>query len=423
MKSKNLAKYSIYVIFFCNSLWAQTHTKTYKENFKVKPEAVIEIDLHQTELEIHTWDKNEVSVEGSIELKDVPQGRAEVMLKNIAFSILGNSERVEIKNKPRFNNRPVRTKVVANVRDFTPKKKWTAKFRIDTLELVYLDKSKSINIDSLKQEMEDTRKKIKAAREAHFEARVVHNKHRRELLKQRRELLQAPQRIGDSIYVKNKAAITAEDLDSVDFIELYNLFDNISDKMPSKVVRKLKLYIPKNALLEVNLRHSQLKISENIQNIQANLIYTSMLAEHISGKNTQINARFSPLQINQWELGNLKLQFSESTNLKSVNSIDLIANNSPINIDHLSGKVNLKINFSDLTTSFGKSLEQLYIDAFFSNLEIGSLENIDVLYLSAEDSEVSIPKKHKKKFQNLNNDQNKKGHKIKLTQSKLKAVE
>lgn len=137
-----------------------------------------------------------------------------------------------------------------------------------------------------------------------------------------------------------------------------------------KVIKTIKIKMPRDTKLKLNVRHGELKIVSVIHNLKADLSHATLLAETIDGSNSSINASYSPVTVKYWNLGELKLNYVDKVLLKRVNYLTLNSNSSNIVIQELTG--NAIIN-----GSFG-NLEIAEISDSFNNLNL-ILENSDVL--------------------------------------------
>ncbi len=116
-----------------------------------------------------------------------------------------------------------------------------------------------------------------------------------------------------------------------------------------KVKKTLKIKIPKDAKLKLNVRHGEMKFTTVIHNLKAELNHTKFLANSIDGEKTAINASYSSLLIKDWKMGALELNFVEDATIQNVNGLVLNANSSNIHIDNLSGNTIINGSFGDLT--------------------------------------------------------------------------
>ena len=136
------------------------------------------------------------------------------------------------------------------------------------------------------------------------------------------------------------------------------------------VIKTIRIKIPKKAKLNMNVRHGELKFASNIQDLKADLTYTALVANSIDGSKTSINASYSPVKINQWLAGELKLKYVDDAQINQVKQLVLSSNSSNIILDKLSGSAIIDGSFGDLVISD--------IDPGFQNINI-VLENSDAL--------------------------------------------
>jgi hypothetical protein len=137
-----------------------------------------------------------------------------------------------------------------------------------------------------------------------------------------------------------------------------------------KVKKTIKIKMPKDAKLKMNVRHGELKISSVIKNLKADISHATLVANHIDGSETSINVSYSPVLITTWSLGELKLNFVDKAQIKNVDNIVLKANSSNIGIDNLAGNASINGSFGDLSLN--------NIAESFKHLKV-VLENSDAL--------------------------------------------
>lgn len=137
-----------------------------------------------------------------------------------------------------------------------------------------------------------------------------------------------------------------------------------------KVKKTIKIKMPKDAKINMNVRHGELKFSSVINNLKGDVSYATLVADHIGGSKTSINVSYSPVLINTWDLGELKLNFVDKANIKTANRLVLSSNSSNIGIDNVTGNAIIDGSFGDLSIN--------NIAETFNNLNI-ILENSDAL--------------------------------------------
>jgi hypothetical protein len=137
-----------------------------------------------------------------------------------------------------------------------------------------------------------------------------------------------------------------------------------------EVKRTIKIRMPKNAKLNLNVRHGELKMTSVIYNLKANISHANVLANHIDGSDTSISVSYSPVQVTTWSDGELNLKYVEDAHLNTVASLRLNSNSSDMYIDNLTGTAIIDGSFGDLSIS--------KVSEAFTNLNI-ILENSDAI--------------------------------------------
>jgi len=79
-------------------------------------------------------------------------------------------------------------------------------------------------------------------------------------------------------------------------------------KGTSKVI---KVKMPKNAKLKLNIRHGAVQLAEKSYNVKASLSHTRLSANVIDGDKTFIKASYSPVFVRQWNDGRLESEFTK----------------------------------------------------------------------------------------------------------------
>ena len=116
----------------------------------------------------------------------------------------------------------------------------------------------------------------------------------------------------------------------------------------SRIKKVIKIKMPKDAKVQMNVRHGELKFSSVIHNLKASISHASLLANHIDGGNTSIDVSYSPVYVDLWSMGELNLNYVKTADLKSVGSLVLGSNSSDVEIGTLSGNAIIEGSFGDL---------------------------------------------------------------------------
>ncbi len=83
------------------SINAQSKKENYKEEFKVKPDVIIDINTRHSDIEIETWSKNEVVVEAYmlVDGEAITEEMRNAFYDKWNFEVVGNSKEVKIKSR------------------------------------------------------------------------------------------------------------------------------------------------------------------------------------------------------------------------------------------------------------------------------------------------------------------------------------
>ena len=89
--------------FLISSLQAQKFDKKFNETFKVNKDVILAINASNADINVTTWNRNEVSVKAVITVEGLSKKEAQKFLKNWEFEALGNKKKVQINaNANRF---------------------------------------------------------------------------------------------------------------------------------------------------------------------------------------------------------------------------------------------------------------------------------------------------------------------------------
>ncbi len=172
-----------------------------------------------------------------------------------------------------------------------------------------------------------------------------------------------------------------------------------------KVKKTIKVKLPKKAKLKMNIRHGEVKLAENYENINATLSHTTLLASVIDGENSVIEASYSPVLVENWNYGELKVNYVEDVDLKNVKSVKLLSKSSNVVIGNISEDAIINGSFGDLNIKNVKEgFKRLEIVLDNNNAVIVLPESAFDFYASSSDSKIEFPEKLKlditKKYSN-----------------------
>ena len=379
-----MKRFSTVVLALCLTTagaFAQKKTKTYREEFKIQPDAVIDINTSYADIQFETWDKNEVLVEGTIELEGATEEEARAYFEDSGIEILGNSETVEIRtsgNRGWANIVGLRspgTRIVIPNMDLAPDmepllrslvipemppmpempplppmpdldfdyeafqkdrekymKKWRKEFNKN------FDKEFQEKMEAWGKEYAERAEVRKAEME---ERRAAMEEQRAEMQEQREQLREQAQQARQQAQEARQQALqdAREAREEFRFgirnSEAPSIFFHAEDgeSKSYKVKKTIRIKMPKSAILKMNVRHGEVKLAANTKNIHATLSYARLHAPSIEGDKTEITASYSPVKVGQWKYGNLNTSFTDAVELDAVTDLRLKATSSEVRIN------------------------------------------------------------------------------------------
>lgn len=391
MKQFRISRSRILILALClgtAGAFSQKQTKTYKEEFKVEPDAVIDINTSYADIQFETWDKNEVVVEGTIELEGATPDEAREYFEGSGIKILGNSKTIEVKTSGnrgwagavtlRSLGDNMEFPQIVTVPDVEPllrslsipemppmpdmppmppmpdinfdydafqkdgekyMKKWQKEFN-KNFDKEFQDKMEAwgrefaAKFEARQDLMEERREAMEDRREAMEEQRAEMQEQRQQIREQAQQAREQAQRAREQAMkeareIKEKLRYEYRNSDAP------NVFFHAEDgeSKSYKVKKTIKIKMPKSAILKMNVRHGEVKLAANTKNINATLSYARLHAVSIDGDKTQINASYSPVIVGQWKYGNLNTSFSDEVELDAVTDLKLKATSSEVKIN------------------------------------------------------------------------------------------
>lgn len=137
---------------------------------------------------------------------------------------------------------------------------------------------------------------------------------------------------------------------------------NTGSNPGSKAMRNIRIKMPANANLELDVRHGSVNLGQRTTNLKANLSHSSLSGNIIDGQNTNVKVSYTPVNISQWNYGVLNTSYVQNCVINKAQSIKLNSNSSDVVIREL-GETGI------LSGTFG-SLQIGKLSPNFKNLDI-----------------------------------------------------
>ncbi|AIZ41971.1 hypothetical protein [Cellulophaga baltica] len=229
-------------------------------------------------------------------------------------------------------------------------------------------------VESEQHKAEKIRQEMMSARESAYEERrakltaaraerLGELEERKELLEERRaehkerrgallEALKAKSQHKMHQFTGRRIDTILNDSISFSYFTMPNVYYQSSNAQGSnskiKVKKYIKIKMPKSVTLKLNVRHGEVKLAENTKNIHGTFAYAGLYGNSIDGAQTQIDASYSPINIQNWNYGKLKVSYSDKVSIHTAKNITLSATSSEVSIGHLLQNIFAENNFGSL---------------------------------------------------------------------------
>lgn len=167
------------------------------------------------------------------------------------------------------------------------------------------------------------------------------------------------------------------------------------DLKPKKTI---KIKIPKNGQVRLNVRHGDVKLTGNVKNLTGQLAHGSLQANMVSGERTDLQVAYTPLKVKQWNYGVLKASYIQDLTIDKAVSIKLTSNSSDVVIRELVDHGILRGTFGELVINkLSNDFKSLDIILENSDLTLDLPESAYSFQYSGTKSRVRFPQSLKLK--------------------------
>ncbi len=415
------------IILAGTTCYGQEKSKTYKETFNVDKDAVLNVDTSYADIEFETWSKNQVEITAVIEIEDATQEEADSYFEKEIVRIVGNSREIEVSTRqhgfggnfnlgnididipdmsfigPLFDDIAIpelpQVIVIPELPPMPPIP--SIQFDYDAYKEdgdKYLKKWKKDFDENFDKEYQDRfeewGERVKEMAEEKAQRMEDRREERDELLEKRDELREKAHATRE----KHRAAIHKLKSKKVYHINgdcdadaFYFFSDGESKRY--KVKKHIKVKMPKSVKLKMNVRHGEVKLAENTNNIDASLSYASLLASTIGGSKTDIRASYSPVIVQNWNYGQLRTDYSEKVDLKEVGDLNLNSVSSNVVINRLNGRASVRNNLGAIhINSVADDFSTIDITVENGEVDFKIPSSPFVVYVNEKISEFRYPK-------------------------------
>ncbi len=339
MKKIPLIKFSLCLLLAVYS-HAQT-SKTYTESFNVNKDAQVSLKANNAEIIIETWNKNRVDVEATITVEVEDEKLANKILENYKFEALGNSSKVEIRAGQDMR------------RIFRGKNSFMAD---DAVVEILTEDIRGLraplpprpplppNVDfDIQFDMErfnDEGKAYILKFQKEVQEKMNDSNFKKGMRKWKKDFVKGYKKDSDSIKVFTYQLKN-------DLKPRIKFLRNHLDLENKKINKKIIIKMPKDAKLNLDVKRSELKIAD-LNQIDANLNYSSLHIDELTGNDCKISANHTRLDIAKAKNLNLDLKYAKDVNIGEVLEFVSISKTSNLVIDNLGQKAIIEGTFGEL---------------------------------------------------------------------------
>lgn len=374
--------------FFISGLYAQKFDKKYTENFKVNKDVLLAINANNADINVTTWNKNEVAVEAVITVEGLSKKEAQKYLNSWDFEALGNRKKVSIKthgdrfvyfgdNSFNFDMPEI---IIPDMNfDFEMPEIVIPDFKIDfqniwdgiedidfdedddrTFSFVSKGKNKTVVIktkkdwekfkksDDFKELKKSLRVSVDRAKERY--RKVDKKKIKEEIAKAKVAVKSINKEKLEKSLAKARVAIEKMKVKLANnYKNGENIFviENDDNKKKVKITKKIIIKVPKNATFDLNTRHSKVKLPKG--KTSGKVSYGTFNSEGLQGGDLRIY--YAPVDINTLNACTLFLNNVTDANLASVSNTILNTNSSGVKIKNVNNNVDVTSKFGELLLS------------------------------------------------------------------------
>ena len=386
----------LFLLLFTAAGFGQT--KKLEKTYNTSKDVKINIDAKHTNIIVETWDRNEVQIVGTLETGKMSDAEAKALLDNWKLQTSGNSGEVTITSGGEMLKNPdmdmaalsesmghlqsliapIMNEMVAPMLENISKN--------PPLPPDFADKLGSLNFDyeAYKKDGDKYMQKWEKQVEKNFGKDF--EKSMEEWAKQFEKNAEVwGKNLEKEMEVNGKDIEKSMEQWAEKFgAEMEEWGQNFASQMEgkegagpmiftgkgAKANRNIKIKVPANARLNLDVRHGAVNLPAKTTNLKANLSHSKLTGNVIDGEGTDVKVSYTPVNVAQWNYGILNASYVQDLVIDKARSIRLISNSSDVNIKEIEETGILTGTFGELTV--GK------LSPGFKTLDI-TLKNSDLV--------------------------------------------
>ena len=426
--------FTLFAFGILGTSFGQKFDKKYSENFKTNKDVEVVINASNTDINVTTWNKNEVQIDAFIEVEGVTKEEAEKYFKNWSFEALGNSKTVKVTSKGSnhfnfkndfvfFDNMDFDIVIpeinLDDIKEITiPELNFDFDFNFDELKILedledidkmvsrdgkyeFTWKDDKHNIKIRSKEEWEAFKKTKEYKELKEKMQINKEKVRKEFAeskeKMRKEMREARKKVTiDREKIREELQKAREELRKVKLN--YNSEDVVINGKKIKIKKRLEIKVPKEATFNLNTRHCKVKLPNTVA--FGNVKYGTFNANNL--QDSRLTIDYSPVTINDLNACTLFLNNVTDAKIASVTNSAMNNNSSNVIILRVNDNVDVSDKFGKLTINnfndhFGKfNLTVSQSEALLQLLNVSSAFDFQLNKVNLENPKKNSSKNNSK---------------------------
>jgi len=390
MKTIPFIRFSL-CLFVVLGSYAQT-TKTFKEGFDVNKDVEVVLNTNNAEIIVETWNKNRVEVEAEVSIDIEDEDLAEEVLANFQFEALGNSKKVEInagRKGPYFMARNMRFVPDTDVHVFTDRTSANVPPPPHPPRLPELPELPNMDFDiqfDMDRFNEEGRAYIIKFRDE-IKEMVNDTNFKKEMQEWKMKFREEMHKKGlqDSIRVYTYGL--REQLRPA-LKEMRTQLQGMRDA--GKVKKTITIKMPKDAKLDLDVKRSKLKIAD-LNQIDANLNYSGLHIDRLTGDNSTITASYSNITVDQAKALKLYVKYAKTVQLGNIENLESISKTSNLYIKNITNQAFIEGSFGELVIEdIASGFSSIDINLQNSNAKLNLPDTSFNFYINSRSSNVSL---------------------------------
>ncbi|WP_459211685.1 hypothetical protein [Aquimarina rhabdastrellae] len=391
------------------------HSYKLQEKFTVNKDATLNLTTSYTNVIFETWNKNTIQVEAYVDSESLNDEQAKYLEDTWQIDAVGNSREVTIrsiaKSNPRWSENVTQINV-QNAKEFealNPKIKELLAPIMKGIDNNPMPSALKENLASLNfnaNEYQKNEEKYVAQWEKQIKEKFGNNANSvvknwsNQLTKDVKSIPNVSQQdlsgegqwrgqfsremeIWASQFINQMAANDGN---------ITITYTTRSENKNTTSNRIIKVKMPKDALMRLNVRHGKVALPEYANNVKASLSHTQLSANVVDGAQTDIRVSYSPIVIQEWKQGRLVANYVKNCRIGNANTIQVNADSSNIYIEELNEKGAIAGSFGNIIiANMSKSFTALDVILENSDIKIAAPKTAFNFTYSGGMSRVKLP--------------------------------